>query len=93
MKKPFPPLYDEQGEIRSLQRGETPEATLLCEDFPELAAYSEKRMAGRPKSANPKRVKSFKLSVDLIEAICATGRGYNARVEMALRMALNEGRI
>lgn len=62
----------------------------LRETFPELAAYSEKRKAGRPKIAAPKRSKSFKLSPSLIEAIVSSGKGYNARVESALWAAFGK---
>jgi uncharacterized protein (DUF4415 family) len=48
---------------------------------------------GRPKIATPKRSKTFKLSADVIEGIMATGKGYNARVDAALRASLAEGRI
>jgi uncharacterized protein (DUF4415 family) len=58
-----------------------------------LAEYSRQIKAGRPKTAAPKRVKSFKLSPDVIDAIVTSGAGYNARVEAALRQALAEGRI
>lgn len=60
---------------------------------PALAEYARKRKAGRPKLEYPKKVKSFKLSQDLIEAIVTSGKGYNTRVEAALRAAVEEGRI
>lgn len=65
----------------------------LRETFPELAAYSAKRKAGRPKIDAPKKSKSFKLSQDLIEAIVASGKFYNARVEAVLREGLAQGKI
>lgn len=94
-------LDDEDGTRILLTEDDVPElgvsfarnARPLRESFPELAAYAEKRKAGRPKSAAPKQVKSFKLSPDVIAAITASGRGYNTRVEAALRAALAEGRI
>lgn len=69
------------------------EATPLSAMFPELAAHAAKRKVGRPKSANPKKLQSFKLSADLIEGIKATGAGFNTRVEAVLRKALKEGRL
>ncbi len=61
--------------------------------FPELAAYAAKRKRGRPKSAAPKRLQSFKLSQDVIDGIRNSGAGYNSRVDAILREALQDGRI
>jgi uncharacterized protein (DUF4415 family) len=69
------------------------DAVPLRDVFPELAEYSEKRKAGRPRVAAPKRSKSFKLSPALIEAIVASGKGYNARVEKVLFKALEQGLV
>ena len=55
------------------------------------AAHVAKR--GRPRVDKPKKLKSFKLSQDVIEAIVASGRGYNTRVEAILREAIGAGRI
>lgn len=68
-------------------------AVPLRDVFPELAEYAEKRKRGRPPVAAPKRVKSFKLSPALIEAIVKSGKGYNARVERVLRHAVEKGLI
>jgi uncharacterized protein (DUF4415 family) len=69
----------------------------LRETFPELAAFAEKRAekrkVGRPKVSAPKRSKSFKLSPSLIDAIVASGKGYNARVEQVLFRAIEEGLV
>ncbi len=48
---------------------------------------------GRPPVAAPKKVKTFKLSPDLIDKIITSGKGYNARVEQALREAVSAGKI
>lgn len=69
------------------------EATPLSAMFPGLAAHAVKRKVGRPKSANPKKLQSFKLSADVIESIKATGAGFNTRVEAVLRKALEEGKL
>lgn len=62
------------------------------EGFPE--AYKDwKKTRGRPKVASPKKIKSFKLSQDVIEAIVTSGKGYNARVEAVLRNAIISGQI
>jgi len=90
-KKVNPELIDEDNPEWTDQMFLT--ARPLREVFPELAAFSEKRKAGRPKSENPKKSKSFKLSPTLIEAIVATGRGYNARIEKVLWKALEQGQV
>jgi len=57
-------------------------AYLLGEEF-----VAPLRKAGRPTVVKPKKITTFKLSQEVIEAIKATGRGYNARVDAALRAA------
>jgi len=54
--------------------------------FPEMYA-SWRKTRGRPKIEKPKKITTFKLSQEVIEAIKATGKGYNARVDAALRAA------
>jgi uncharacterized protein (DUF4415 family) len=93
----------EDGTYIVLDEDDVPELTTewfknarpVRELHPELAAHSvvRKAKAGRPKVANPKKVQSFKLSPDLIEAIVTSGKGYNTRVEAALRDAVEAGRI
>ena len=62
------------------------------DDAPDLSTpeYQAKFAAtpvrrGRPKSATPKVRVGFRLSAELVERIRASGPGYNARVEKALR--------
>ncbi len=62
-------------------------------ELPPAARQAVKKVIGRPRVAAPKRVKSFKLSPDVIDAIVASGKGYNARVEAALRKSLEKGWI
>jgi uncharacterized protein (DUF4415 family) len=62
------------------------------EGFPE--AYQEwQKSRGRPKVAAPKKLKSFKLSQDVIEAVIASGKGYNAKVDSVLRAAFLQGQV
>jgi uncharacterized protein (DUF4415 family) len=63
------------------------------EFFQGMAELKEKRLRGRPKTPAPKRVKSFKLSPDVIDGVVQSGPGYNARVDAVLRQALLEGKI
>ena len=93
MKKTLVTLIDKDGEVRPLSSKHKVRASMLRDTSPSLAKYSEKRKVGRPKVAAPKRSKSFKLSPALIEAIVASGKGYNARVENALFKALEQGLV
>lgn len=93
MKKTSKLLINKDGEVRTLRKDDNVKANLLRDSFPELAKHAQKRKIGRPKSANAKKLQSFKLAPDVIEAIRSSGAGYNVRVEAVLREALNEGRI
>ena len=57
--------------------------------MPELieAVEQHRKKLGRPRSESPESIIGFRLSADLVERIRASGRGYNARVEEALRKA------
>jgi uncharacterized protein (DUF4415 family) len=64
------------------------------DDAPDLSApeYQAKLAAapvrlGRPKAETPKVQIGFRLSAELVASIKASGKGYNARVEAALRHA------
>lgn len=73
-----PELTDEQiREIRPFR-----------EVFPDLAAAIEKKLAGRPKSDNPKRAISIRLDAEVIERFKATGDGWQSRMNEALRKAV-----
>jgi uncharacterized protein (DUF4415 family) len=51
------------------------------------------RPIGRPPAEQPKVQIGFRLSQDVVARIRASGAGYNARVEKALRDALDAGRF
>ena len=51
------------------------------------------RRVGRPPVETPKMQIGFRLSLDVVERIRASGPGYNARVETVLREAIEAGRI
>jgi uncharacterized protein (DUF4415 family) len=61
------------------------------EVFPEQ--YKAWKKIGRPPVAAPKVHIGFRLAADVVHAIRATGRGYNARVEKVLRDALAKGEL
>ena len=82
------PLTDEQGEVRELTRADFRKLKPVREAMPELIeAVENTRRKGRPKAEAPKAPIGFRLAADLVARIRATGRGYNARVEKALRDA------
>jgi len=60
-------------------------ARSFSEVFPEQYAALKKR--GRPRLAAPKVQISFRLGIDVVSAVRASGRNYNTRVEEALRKA------
>ena len=64
---------------------------LFAEVFPGQHRSWKRR--GRPPVAKPKVHVGFRLAVDVVEGIKATGRGYNARVEKVLRAALAKGEL
>lgn len=63
----------------------------FSEVFP--TQYKDWKKTGRPPVAAPKIHIGFRLAADVVIAIRATGRGYNARVEKVLRDALAKGEL
>lgn len=57
------------------------------EVFPDLADKIEKKLAGRPKSDNPKKAISIRLDADVVEHFKASGDGWQSRINAALRKA------
>jgi uncharacterized protein (DUF4415 family) len=58
----------------------------FAEVFPELAE-SIRRARGRPAVEKPKRQISLRLDPDVIDAFKATGKGWQGRINEALRKA------
>jgi uncharacterized protein (DUF4415 family) len=83
------PLGDKDGEIRELTAGDMRLFKPIAEvDIGMVEAMEEfRRKLGRPKAEAPKVHIGFRLSSDVVASIKASGRGYNARVEQALREA------
>ena len=83
------PLIDEDGEVRELTLADIRRMKPIREVMPKLieAVEQHRKKLGRPRSESPKVHIGFRLSADLVERIRASGRGYNARVEEALRKA------
>ena len=93
MPKKRPPLTDEEGEVRELTAEDFKGMRPLREVDPGFIAAMEqfRKKVGRPKAASPKVHISFRLAAEVVESIKATGEGYNARVEQALRDAFVAG--
>jgi len=78
---------------------DVPEATdaefATARPFKEVfpAQYKAWKRMGRPPVVTPKIHIGFRLAADVVSAIRATGRGYNARVEKVLRDALAKGKL
>ena len=104
MKKQ-PPLTDKDGEVRELTYEDFKHMRPLAEVRSrhdrghesharppvERPAFSRTPWGGRPKAETPKVHIGFRLAADVVEGVKATGKGYNARVEMILRDALAKG--
>jgi uncharacterized protein (DUF4415 family) len=93
----IPPITDEE-EAR-IQAGialdpDNPELTEeefkldrpFAEVFPELAA-SIRRARGRPAMERPRKVVSLRMDQDVLDKFRATGKGWQSRVNEALRKA------
>src|SRR5271165_7303363 len=83
------PLTDEDGEVRELTLADFRRMKPIAEVDPGMieAMKDFRRKAGRPKAVAPKVHVGFRLAADVVASIKASGPGYNARVEQALREA------
>jgi uncharacterized protein (DUF4415 family) len=88
-------LADKDGEIRELSGEDMRQFKPIAEvDLGMLNAMKEfHRKLGRPKAEAPKVHIGFRLASDVVASIKASGRGYNARVEQALREAGFGGKV
>ena len=79
------------------QSVDVPEATdaefATAKPFKDVfpSQYKSWKKMGRPPVATPKVHIGFRLAADVVDAVRASGRGYNARVEKVLRNALAKG--
>ncbi len=89
MKRPVKPLTDEEGEVRELTLADFRAMRPIAEVDPGMieAVKEFKRAIGRPKALAPKVHVGFRLAADVVASVKASGPGYNARVEQALRAA------
>jgi uncharacterized protein (DUF4415 family) len=89
------PLADKDGEIRELTAEDMRLFKPIAEVDPGMieAMAEFRRKLGRPKVEAPKVHIGFRLAPDVVASIKASGRGYNARVEQALRAAGFGGKV
>jgi uncharacterized protein (DUF4415 family) len=89
MSKRRLPLTNEDGEVRELTREDFRGMRPVREAMPALIETMAefRRKLGRPKAEAPKVHIGFRLAADVVESVKASGPGYNARVEQALREA------
>jgi uncharacterized protein (DUF4415 family) len=83
------PLTDKDGEVRELTAEDMRLFKPIAEVDPGMveAMKEFRRQLGRPRTQSPKVHIGFRLASDVVASIKASGRGYNARVEQALRAA------
>jgi uncharacterized protein (DUF4415 family) len=85
--KPPPADFDENPEWTE---ADFARAKPFKEGFPEFYAAWKNR-GGRPPVEQPKLHIGFRLAAEVVNAIRASGKGYNQRVEKVLRDALAKG--
>jgi uncharacterized protein (DUF4415 family) len=71
----IPPLTDEQ----------LAQARPFAEVFPELAEKMRRNLGGRPPVEKPKKAVSLRLDQDVIDKFKATGKGWQSRINEALK--------
>ena len=57
------------------------------EAFPELAEKMRKNLGGRPPLESPKKLVSIRLDAGVLDKFKATGRGWQSRMNEALKRA------
>lgn len=80
------PLTDEEGEVRELTRKDI-RAMKPLDHFPELAKLVRGRGERGPQKAPTKQQVTLRLDRDVVERFRATGPGWQARMNEALRKA------
>ena len=85
------PLTDKDGEVRELTKDDLKHFKPADQVLPkELADALPKR--GRPVSEKPKKAVNLRLSPEILSAFKSTGRGWQTRINDALRDWLKEHR-
>lgn len=89
------PLTNKDGEVRALTAEDFKHFRSISEVDPGMIEAAEQfSRRGRPVIGDaPKLHIGFRLAADVVNAIRATGKGYNTRVEKVLRDALAKGKL
>ena len=80
------PTIEEDARITAAARAD-PDAQPI-EDTARL-----RRVRGRPRAERPRTMVSLRLEPDVLEALRATGRGWQTRVNALLRQAVQKKRV
>jgi uncharacterized protein (DUF4415 family) len=75
------PVIDADGEVGDLSKVDP----ALFQPFSALPASLQAKLRGRPKAAVTKERITIRLSPDVVQTFRATGDGWQARVDAALR--------
>lgn len=87
-------LTDKDGEVRELTAEDMKKFRPARDADPGMiVAAKASRGRGRPPKSVHRQMISFRLDPSLVDAIRSSGKGYNARVEHALKEALDKGKI
>ena len=81
------PLTDKDGEVRELTAADFRAMRPTAEALPELAKLWRKRGERGPQKGPTKQQVTLRLDRDVLERFRATGRGWQSRVNEALRKA------
>lgn len=89
------PLTDQNGEVRELTPADFQRLIPAADILPEIvgaavAAEMLKPKGGRPRTETPKVFTGIRLDADVLDAFKRTGKGWQTRMNDALRNWLNE---
>ncbi|MCI5073506.1 BrnA antitoxin family protein [Oricola sp.] len=79
--------WDAVSDSPEITADEMASAVPFAEAHPELAEKMRKKVAGRPRSDNPKQAISIRLDREVVEKFKATGPGWQSRINEVLRKA------
>ena len=81
------PLTDKDGEVRELTAADFRAMRPTVEVVPELAELLRKRGERGPQKTPTKQLVTLRLDRDVLDRFRATGRGWQSRINEALRKA------
>lgn len=90
------PLTDADGEVRELTAEDFKHFRLAAEVLPELFGAElatellRRNKGGRPVADNPKIFTGIRLDADVLESFRSTGKGWQTRINDALKQWLQE---